>query len=164
MAASLSNFVLSIAAALAGEAGVQFGGSNAVLFAFHAVEENAAASGYAVLRTYPGSRPSPVLRRPMASLQLMAMAKTDRAAIDLAEKFFALLWVSANGGGKHARTMWTVPGKRISGAGAVETDGTVSYLVRYVAPIHEPGVLGTDEKGRRMAAFNCDVQWEIKSV
>jgi hypothetical protein len=151
----LPNFVLSLAAALAGACSLQLAQD---VFA-HQADESAAHDPYAVFRCYGGPVPSGILRVPAVSVQCQATGKSPSAALRLANSLYEACY-DASG---NPRTHWVIDGKQIDGSGALIAD-TQNWEVRLINLNQPPGQIGRDDRGRTEAVFNFDIFYMPKEI
>lgn len=157
-APNLTNLMLSIAAAIAGDAGCTLGTD-----LFVGGSPAPGSSQFAVFNITSGSQPGELYRVPMLSAQLMAVAPSAGDAIDQANRIYESLHVTTGGAVGRAKSMWSVPAKRISSTGAIEADPNPALAsgwgVRYINFHQSPGALGRDKDGLWRAAFNFDASF-----
>ena len=155
-APNLTNLMLSIAAAIAADAGCTLGTD---LFVGGSPASGAAA--YSVFNLLAGPQPGELYRVPEISSQLMAIAASSATALDQANRIYESLHTPGTPGsglGSRPRSMWSVPGQRVNAAGVIEADPAVAiWDVRLLVLRNTPGTLGRDKDGLWRAAFNFDV-------
>jgi hypothetical protein len=154
MAADRNNFILSLAAAIAADAGLALGGQ---LFAFELVEPAAPTDSdppRSVLRPYPGSPENNFDGVPQIALQVMTVGMSARATM---EQAYAIYNALHDGAGR-PRCHWTFAGKAIVAGGV--TDDQTSWHVRNISFLQTPGFVGRDERGRWSVPFNIDIRFK----
>lgn len=151
------DFLLSLAAAIAGVTGLTLGTN---LFV-HQTIEKIASTPNSVLRVYGGPPPLELRDIPGVSVQCFSVGPMASDVSDQADAIFASLRDDTG----VARNGWTIPAKEISA-----TDGTVqdatgdnaggNWLVHLITPVAPPGVVGRDDRGFWNVSFNFDVRFQ----
>lgn len=161
--ANISNFLLSLAAALADAAGITIGTADAQLWVNQALEGTAMAAGqpYSVLNCYGGTAPNDLQPIPEIAVQVMSQGKNAGATLTLAGSIYAALYENDEGEPR-PRNSWAIDAKAIGSDGSLARDPTMPYgwNVRLIVPGPPPGRLGMDERGRSLVSFNFEVSFE----
>jgi hypothetical protein len=161
----ITNFLLSLAAAIGPAADAAPGIALWVHQAPERVTNADSTAAYAVLQPYTGPRPNPQLRVHHLAIQCMAQSKSSAQALSLANRLYEALCEdesSANGGLPWPRSHWEIQGKKLQGAELV--DDEVMYLIRTILLLAPPGIIGRDESGRWMASFNFEARFDVKEI
>jgi len=155
MITDINNFLLSLASAIAAASGVAIPGGLSV----HRKDEASSNAVYTVLRVYGGADNASFagMRDERIAFQLDTRGTNDDAGVlTQARKLHATL-LDSDG---RPQISWSIPGKRLSAAGAIEVDPGGSW-VAWVSRIEQvPGIIGTDEQGRSIATANYEIEFE----
>jgi hypothetical protein len=165
MALDITNFLLSLAAAIGPTAGAALGEALWVQQAPERVTKADNTGAYAVLQIYGGARPNPQLRVNHFSIQCMAQSKSSALALALGNRLYESLCedeASGNGGLPWPRSHWEIQGKKLQDGTLVDDD--VTYLIRTIILLAPPGIIGRDDSGRWMASFNFEARFDVKEI
>jgi hypothetical protein len=154
MAIEVTKFLVSLTAAIAAAADLEFAGTPREIWAGNAIED-ACAEAYSVIRTYGAPSQAEFTRRPTISVQIDTRSKDDAAAVEQAWKIHESLL----DGRQHPKANWRIAGKQIDADGNVVDDAGGDWVVRMITLLNGPGVVGKDEAGRAFAPFNIEVQF-----
>jgi hypothetical protein len=164
----VTNFLISLAAALAADAAMTPGVDLFVGQGSEAAAQKGGATAFTVLLPYPGGAPDifpGVERAYTVSVQARttSVAKQEAggamAAQQAADRLHAACFddLGDDAGGDLPRHLWRIAAKKlVDGAIAADTDG--DYEVRSLICKQTPGVIGVDALGRALVVFNMEVR------
>lgn len=169
MTLDVTNFLLSLAAAMAG--GVVPNTptiAQGVNLFVDDVPEGApgVSEPYSVLRQYGGPPPEEMWHVEKFSIQVETTGKNATAVRRQIRQLFESLYEPATDTDAESdaervpRNHWQIPAKALIGTAVVDDPNIAGYEIRYVDPKQPPGVVARDEPGRWKAVFNFDLRFQ----
>jgi hypothetical protein len=155
---ALTDFLRSLAAAIAAEAALELAGEPRSLWVHKAVEARSTAV-YTTLRCYGGTEAGAFsgMRAAVALVQLETRGTDDPAVLAQAWKVHESLLDDEG----RPRMHWAITGKRLNAGGtAIEDDPAGGWFVWVRQFINVPGILGRDDDDRAIATGNVEIEFE----
>lgn len=161
-ATNVNNFLLSLAAAIAAETGLELENAPRSMWVHDAIE-GFSTSCYSVLRIYAASEPGSFAAMRIARVSVQHDTRGTDSPSSLAQAWRIHEALLDDEG--RPRMHWHLAGKALAdggndAGGSIIADADGGWDVHQLRFIGAPGVVGRDEQGRWIATGNVEMEFE----